>query len=531
MSDSSEHVEKKFLNKYKCPECKHEWEDAWDSMCDDDCGKCGKRHISPHQSEDIPEADDAVVYDHEATYSPEDNKIRLYLAYKIGRDHFNKLREAGFVWTPKQNSSLSGVWTPDREDIALNLAGYIGDEDQPVAERAADRAERFAGYAGKRLDEATGKADAYDAGPKIHGNQNHARAESQARKHDRYASKAVNQWEKAEYWTSRIKSVIAHALHKDSPGVRQRRIKGLESDVRKFHKHEKERISKFNLWTKILALADTKPESFLTTAYVYSGRMSCIHMPKREGQQYADTAWGILERHKENRAKPDDLSVLDVVKNCVSAFDSQTWTKRWLHHYEMRLAYEKEMLAAQGGTADDKAGGEIQVGGRIQWRGAWLTVKKVNKGLTGTSSVKTVEDHGHWNQNIPVDRITGYQPPTVETVQAAKAAKKKILPLVNFKGEGFLEMKQEEYSHSLKNQYAGSDEIDGRYRQRSIMRGGSWKPVFLTDKPVVNPPEEQKTKITLKMPAEGAKRLQEKLKDGITPELAALGIVDIKVAL
>lgn len=430
------------------------------------------------------------TYDHEATYSPEDNKIRLYLGYKIPRPEFDALRNAGFVWTPKQDSTLSGVWTPSREDIALDMAGYIGDEDQPAAERAADRAERFAGYAGKRLDEATGKADAYDAGPKIHGNQSHARAERSARRHDRQACHAVNQWGKAEYWTHRIKAVIAHALYKDSPGVRQRRIKTLESEERKQLKHEEERTAKLNLWKKILALADTKPESFLSTAYVYSGRMYSINMPARPGHEY-DTAYSVLERHREERAKPDDLSVLEVVKYCVSEFEGRDWSERWLNHYRLRLDYERQMLAAQGGSADDKAGGEIQVGGRIQWRGAWLTVKKVNKGITGTSSVRTVEDHGHWNQNIPISRITGYQPPTVETVQAAKAAKPPTLPLVNYKGENFHEMTQKEYSGRLKYKNAGSDVINNQYRQRSVMQGGRWKPVFLTDKPVVNPPAKQ----------------------------------------
>lgn len=41
-----------FLNFYQCYRCGHEWTDVWSSMVDDDCPKCGARHVSPHKSED-----------------------------------------------------------------------------------------------------------------------------------------------------------------------------------------------------------------------------------------------------------------------------------------------------------------------------------------------------------------------------------------------------------------------------------------------------------------------------------------------
>jgi len=46
-------VEMKFRNFYRCPYCSTEWEDVWDSTCEDDCPSCGKRHIKPYESEDI----------------------------------------------------------------------------------------------------------------------------------------------------------------------------------------------------------------------------------------------------------------------------------------------------------------------------------------------------------------------------------------------------------------------------------------------------------------------------------------------
>jgi DNA-directed RNA polymerase subunit RPC12/RpoP len=42
-----------FRNYYRCARCKHEWTDEWSATCDDDCPKCGARHMSPHKSDDL----------------------------------------------------------------------------------------------------------------------------------------------------------------------------------------------------------------------------------------------------------------------------------------------------------------------------------------------------------------------------------------------------------------------------------------------------------------------------------------------
>jgi hypothetical protein len=48
-----EEGETMWLNRYTCPECRHEWTDEWPAQCDDDCPKCGCRHISPTESEEV----------------------------------------------------------------------------------------------------------------------------------------------------------------------------------------------------------------------------------------------------------------------------------------------------------------------------------------------------------------------------------------------------------------------------------------------------------------------------------------------
>jgi hypothetical protein len=40
---------------YECPDCGYRWHDIWSAQADDaDCPECGKRHISPTHSEDVP---------------------------------------------------------------------------------------------------------------------------------------------------------------------------------------------------------------------------------------------------------------------------------------------------------------------------------------------------------------------------------------------------------------------------------------------------------------------------------------------
>ena len=42
-----------YRNYYQCARCDYEWSDDWSCMCDDDCPKCGARHMSPYESDDL----------------------------------------------------------------------------------------------------------------------------------------------------------------------------------------------------------------------------------------------------------------------------------------------------------------------------------------------------------------------------------------------------------------------------------------------------------------------------------------------
>src|SRR5471032_19106 len=89
-----------------------------------------------------------------ATYSPEDNKLRLYSTSRLDSELYARVKEAGFIFAPKQDFFVAPMWTPAREDLLLELCGEVGDEDTSLVDRAEDRADRFEDYSDKRASEA-----------------------------------------------------------------------------------------------------------------------------------------------------------------------------------------------------------------------------------------------------------------------------------------------------------------------------------------------------------------------------------------
>jgi len=365
-------------------------------------------------------------FDHSATYSPQDDKIRLYLGFRIPKDEWNRLKSAGFSWTMKQVSDLVGMWSPEREDIALELCGEIGDEDQPREERAADRAERFEGYGDKREAEAVGHADAYSAGPSVHGHQNEARATRAARVHDRLAGKAVSQWNKAEYWQTRTAGVIRHALHLEKPGVRHRRIKGIEADIRKLEKSYAEAVKIYTLWTKVTSMDDTEETTRYATAVSNLSYFSQDYQHPTNPTRRPTSLWSLLqqdqpenERITGKQAAALWLAVHD---------DPSTQRRRNLEHLQMRLAYEQQMLEAQGGTAANEV--EIEAGGFYGTK----QVVKVTKDRAGrVSKLYFLGPHPYRQDStelvehgISAERLRPgeYRAPTVEERAAFQAARK-----------------------------------------------------------------------------------------------------------
>ncbi len=413
--------------------------------------------------------------DHCATYCPEDDKIRLYVG-RVPRGEYEALRNEGWTSTPKQGCDFVAVWTPTREDTALSYAGIIEDEDAGPDERAADRAERFGGYLDKRLTEATGHADRFDAGPSAHGFQSKARAVRAADRHDRIAGRAVNAWDKAEYWQSRTAGVISHALYKSSPGVRMGRIKTLEAELRKLESE----------WKKSTEAAQARFDSLLSVVHHAEGTREKPTAPDVHEYRYS------LEKIREHDETPEDEKpTSEQVRRAVvaSALDSwrdteankaiakeakagtrpaadlaREWTEKnprpedWnpessraCCHLRLRLAYEFQMLEAQGGRA---ALVEMEPGGFIGGMQIHKVNRSVKTGRVVSVGVKVrTNGKNRWGNPDPsapefrtdvvnIERLaeSSYRPPTeeekaafAESVKAAKAAAPKSTapPLIN----------------------------------------------------------------------------------------------------
>ena len=386
----------------------------------------------------------------DSTYCPEDNKLRLYCG-RVPHDDYLTLRKRGWISTPKQYCDFVATWTPNRENTALEYSGgIIEDEDQSPEDRAADRAERFAGYSEKREGEALELAGHYEDGPAAVGYQSRALAERRTRAIVRTGGRAVNQWEKAEYWTQRTQGVISNALHKAAPGVRMGRIKEIEANKRKLEKGAAKYETLFKRWQSVQAFQD--PENAHKTAQTlanYFEHGSEYKHPRPEGRNEYEREHGTslysLLTSEQDPITGHEAAALWLERHR-EINDPNGRTARWLKHLDLRLAYENQMLEAVGGRA---ALVEMEPSG---WVGN-KQIQKVNKspatgrvvsvtiwsthtGFTKESGYK-VEETRPCLMSLNVERMKSeiYRPPTDEErgafIQAKKDAKK-AAPKVSF---------------------------------------------------------------------------------------------------
>lgn len=306
---------------------------------------------------------------YEATYCPEDNKLRLYVG-RVPREEYEFLRAEGWTSTPKQSCDFVAYWSPERHATAIQYAGFVGDEDTPPTERAADRAERFAGYRDKRAGEAMQHADSYENAGAI-GFQSQAKADRAERKIERQAVKAGDQWEKAEYWQRRTAGVISHALHKSSPEVRMGRIKEIEAAIRKAEKSRDDYTASRNRWLACAAMEPGEDQNKRAAALAYYEHGEYIH-PRTGKKTYL---FDLIRADDERN--PDPLNGAELCALYLAKHGELDAEGPWLRHYRLRLAYEHQMLDAQGSRA---AMVEMEPGG---WIGEHQIHKVTKSPVTG----------------------------------------------------------------------------------------------------------------------------------------------------
>lgn len=423
-----------------------------------------------------------------ATYSPEDNKLRLYTVRRLDADLYARVRAAGFIWAPKQELFVAPMWTPARADLLVELCGEIGDEDTSLVDRAEERADRFEDYSGKRADDARRAREGVAAisqrfefgQPILVGHHSERRARKDAERMENGMRQAVQMWETSEYWQRRAAGAISHAKYKERPDVRARRIKGIEADKRKTERGQAETVELLNKYTQEGALE----------LKLSDGRGVVRAMLEAWGG-----GLGMEAREKLQRGEMELADALQIAVKGLRALERHQG--RWIAHYENRLTYERAMLAEQGGLAADKF--DIQPGGHVKIGGEWLAVVRVTKRAGKLASVTTDA------RFVPVrsaEEVQDYRAPTAETAAKVQAAAK-LPPLCNYPGEGFHHMTQAEWKKTHTD-YKGSRELGkgavrpggyrpdikagldsaekfARHRVRSVVHRGCLVAVYLTD--------------------------------------------------
>ena len=261
-----------------------------------------------------------------ATYCSHDNKIRLNPgAERLPTDVYDRVKAAGFTWAPGQKIFIGQMWTPQRFDLALELAGSVEDEDSTPDERAEARAERFGERADLQAEQAERMADAVGEVSSVIGASNRGKAEKMKDKAEAAIQRAVDMWETSEYWAYRAKAALRHAKFKEDPGVRHRRIKGLKADLRTQEKEVEEVQTYLGFWSLVKPLT---LEHALRLANTSRG-------------------YGLWSDLRDGKITPDEA----MAKAMAAGAASIAWHTRWADHYRFRIEFETEMLGESGGIA------------------------------------------------------------------------------------------------------------------------------------------------------------------------------------
>jgi hypothetical protein len=263
-----------------------------------------------------------------ATYSPEDNKIRLYASSRLDAETYARVKECGFAWAPRQELFVAPKWTPQREDLAIELAGDIEPEEMTLAERAAFKADRLDGLARKRNQQANAFArranelsQAFHMGqPILVGHH----SERKARKTQERMHSAMTQTNKAHeaanYWLYRAEGVERFANMKNCTRTRANRIKTLLAELRDLQRGINDAHRALQLWEKM-----TTDDQIRHVVYNMNFAPFGMYSELRDGK----------------------LSPFDARAKCIASAENVIngpTRRRWIDHVLNRLAFERSML-------------------------------------------------------------------------------------------------------------------------------------------------------------------------------------------
>jgi len=267
-----------------------------------------------------------------ATYSPEDNKLRLYATSRLDAETYQRVKELGFKWAPKQELFVAPKWTPAREDLCLELAGEIDPEMTTIAERAEAKAERLDALAAKREQQSNAFMRAADelsqafhmGQPILVGHHSEAKARKTQERMHANMDKAVKASKAVGYWQWKAEGVERFANFKNSPRVRANRIKTLLGDLRDFQRSINHAALCLKVWEKA---TDDETIDKLAGMHLATGAL-CY--------------WDHVSAFRDGGMTAQELRDHSM-KNAKAIIKSES-RRRWIDHVLNRLAYERDLL-------------------------------------------------------------------------------------------------------------------------------------------------------------------------------------------
>jgi 16S rRNA G1207 methylase RsmC len=197
--------------------------------------------------------------------------------------------------------------------------------------------------------------------------------------------KAVRMWETSQYWTRRADGAVRHAKYKELPAVRARRIKTIEADKRKSEREIAECDRKATAWAK---LSDSE-----------SVKRDGAPIPFAERVRYVaglgiGCRYGLGDDLDNGKISAEDAqaSVIEELNACKAS------CKRWVAHFDLRLGYERAMLAASGYVAPPKPKTKaalplLNYSGEIAYRNPWKRGEIVRSVATGITKAELAAIH------------------------------------------------------------------------------------------------------------------------------------------
>jgi hypothetical protein len=362
----------------------------------------------------------------EATYSAEDNKLRLYVDERLEPKLYAEFRDQGFKYAPKQELFVAPSWTPAREDFCIALAGEIEAEQTTMIERAEAKAERLDNIASNREKQAGAFSAAADqiskrfefGQPILVGHHSERKArKDQERMHN--AMDNANKAHKAiQYWNYKAEGVERHANHKSNPAVRARRIKTLLADLRTRQRQLSESESYFFMCKEVDAIEDSeKRKEAISTLIGCSSvaGMDLYYKLDKGGVSHNEALERVLRAHEYAKQSPN--------------------TYRWIAHILNRIAFEQGELGEVARFEGEITPVLLQAFARTHGADK-PSVKKTESGFSlvsrsalplhiceGSSVVLSVEEWRDLMQSV------GYAVPAPKPRKVSTAPKK--APLIN----------------------------------------------------------------------------------------------------